>query len=49
MTASRRVQVAPLLRAEAVGSDGTDLYVYSPRVGLHRSTDDGESWTEVTP
>ncbi len=34
--------------AEALGSDGTDLYAYVQPVGLHRSSDDGESWSEVT-
>ena len=40
---------APVHGAEALGSDGNDVYAFSPPVGLHRSSDGGESWSEVNP
>lgn len=41
--------IASITGAQALGSDGADLYAYAPPVGLHRSADDGESWREITP
>lgn len=43
------VPASSMAGAEALGSDGTDLYAYVPPVGLQRSSDDGASWTEVNP
>lgn len=41
--------ISSIAGAEALGNYGTDLYAYVQPVRLHRSSDDGESWSEVTP
>lgn len=41
--------IASIAGAQALGTDGADLWVYAPPDGLHRSADDGGSWREITP
>lgn len=40
---------ASIASAQALGSDGVDLWAYAPPTDLHHSVDDGESWREITP